>query len=327
MERTLKIMTQITRTVLEKYQVRKNKKQKSEFIAFASEKAESLGYEVNIEDGTFGAKNIVVGDPAKAKAVFTAHYDTCARLPFPNFITPKNFLIYLLYQILITVVFFFIPLYVICFGAGAVMGYIGVPEVIFDDLIMLIYYAALIVFLALLVAGPANKHTANDNTSGVTTLFEIMEAMPNEQKRDVAFIFFDLEEMGLFGSASYASKHKCVKKNALVINFDCVSDGENILFALKKDAKKYEDALRAAFDDSGSDKVKVKVESKGVFYPSDQINFKHGVGVAALKTSKRFGVLYMDRIHTKKDVIYREENIEFLAAGAVKLIERLGAEV
>ena len=27
----------------------------------------------------------------------------------------------------------------------------------------------------------------------------------------------------------------------------------------------------------------------------------------------------MDRIHTKKDVIYREENIEFLKNGAIEL--------
>lgn len=318
-------MTQITKEVLEKYQIRKNKKQKREFISFAKEKAESLGYEVNIEDGSFGAKNIVVGDPTKAKAVFTAHYDTCARLPFPNFITPKNFLIYLLYQFVI-VIAVFIPIFAIGFAAGLIMGTLGVPEVIFDDLVMLVCYAVMIALLALIMAGPANKHTANDNTSGVTTLFEIMEAMPNELKSSAAFIFFDLEEMGLFGSASYASKHKGVKKNSLVINFDCVSDGENILFVLKKDAKQYEDALKAAFDDSENDKVKVSVESKGVFYPSDQINFKHGVGVAALKRSKIAGVLYMDRIHTKKDVIYREENIEFLTTGSVKLVREFGAE-
>ena len=319
-------MTQITKEVLEKYQIRKNKKQKREFISFAKEKAESLGYEVNIEDGSFGAKNIVVGDPTKAKAVFTAHYDTCARLPFPNFITPKNFAIYLLYQILIMVVFFFIPIFAVSFLYGYVAASLNIPEAIAFDLGMLVYYVTLVLLVYFLLFGPANKHTANDNTSGVTTLFEIMEAMPNELKSSAAFIFFDLEEMGLFGSASYASKHKGVKKNSLVINFDCVSDGENILFVLKKDARKYEDALRAAFDGNENDKVKVFVESKGVFYPSDQINFKHGVGVAALKRSKIAGVLYMDRIHTKKDVIYREENIEFLTTGAVKLVGVLCGE-
>ena len=106
-----------------------------------------------------------------------------------------------------------------------------------------------------------------------------------------------------------------------------VKDYEEALSKVREEynaAKKYEEQLRAAFDDSNNDKVKVSIESKGVFYPSDQMNFKRGVGVAALKRSKRLGVLYMDRIHTKKDVIYREENIEFLTAGSVKLVKELG---
>ena len=35
------------------------------------------------------------------------------------------------------------------------------------------------------------------------------------------------------------------------------------------------------------------------------------------------GLLYMNRIHTHRDVIYNEKNIEFLKNGALKLIELL----
>jgi len=66
----------------------------------------------------------------------------------------------------------------------------------------------------------------------------------------------------------------------------------------------------------------VEVASKGVIYPSDQANFPVGVGVAALKTSKS-GILYMDRIHTKRDTVCREENIEFLRDGAVRLLSMI----
>ena len=30
---------------------------------------------------------------------------------------------------------------------------------------------------------------------------------------------------------------------------------------------------------------------------------------------------YMDRIHTKKDTVYNEENIEFLVKGSVRLVD------
>jgi hypothetical protein len=63
-----------------------------------------------------------------------------------------------------------------------------------------------------------------------------------------------------------------------------------------------------------------------VFYPSDQANFRHGVGVAALKRTRR-GLLYMDRIHTKGDTVYEEKNIRFLTEGAIRLSEIINGEL
>ena len=310
-------MTDIAKTVFEKYQVRKSKKQKGAFIEYVKETTSERGFECKIERGMLGAKNIIVGDPEHAKVVFTAHYDTCPRLPFPNFITPENFLIYLLYQVTVLLLFFFLPFGVIGFLFGVLSGMLGIPAGVYS-----IFSLALVTaFLWLLLAGPANKHTANDNTSGVTTLLDIINELPEDLKSDAAFIFFDLEESGLFGSAGYASKHKQVMKNKLIINFDCVSDGSTILFALRKKAKKYAPAIKKAF--VSNEKFTVKAVSAGVFYPSDQMNFALGVGVAALKTSKKFKILYMDRIHTDKDTVYSEENIRFLVDGSLSLIAAL----
>ena len=122
--------------------------------------------------------------------------------------------------------------------------------------------------------------------------------------------------MGLFGSMSFARKHKKEMKDKLLLNFDCVSDGENILFALRKGAKKHQNAIKTAFE--AKDSFKIDVATKGVFYPSDQMQFPCGVGVATLRATKG-GLLYMNRIHTRRDVIYREENIAFLKCGALEL--------
>ena len=178
--------------------------------------------------------------------------------------------------------------------------------------------AAYVALFVLMLSGPANKNTANDNTSGVTVLLDLMEVLPEGDRENAAFIFFDLEESGLIGSAAYFAKHRENMQDKLVINFDCVSDGEDILFVLQKGASAYSKTIKTAYESNES--CRVSVESKGVFYPSDQMCFPSGVGVAALKRSKR-GVLYMDKIHTKKDVVYREENIEFLVNGSVKLTQ------
>ena len=317
-------MTSVSEYVFKKFHVRKSKKQKDGFIEYVKSFAEEQGYSAKVEKGSFGSRNIVIGDPAKAKAVYTAHYDTCARLPFPNFITPKNFFYYIVYQLMITVPIIAI-LFAVAFGAGFIVKLagdsIGLSEETIDLLMRFVWLVAYFLVFYLLMNGPANKHTANDNTSGVITLIEIMQALPAEKKDDICFVFFDLEEMGLFGSSSFASKHKKVMKDKLLLNFDCVSDGDTILFAVKQKAKKYIPALEKSF--VSDEYFKVDIASKGVFYPSDQANFKAGVGVASLNYSKKLHTLYMDKIHTKHDTVFNEANIRFLTEGAVRLLDEL----
>ncbi|MBQ2676734.1 MAG: M28 family peptidase [Clostridia bacterium] len=307
-------MTNTTKEVFEKYQVRKTKKQKTNFIEYVKSVAEQEGYSFKVEKGYFGAKNIVIGDPDTAKVVYTAHYDTCSVLPLPNFITPKNIWIYLLYQLVLAMLIF-IPIAVFDFISDSLIMHLGLDP--FYAFLSTEFVCFLVLWL--LIGGPANKHTANDNTSGVTALFDIMTALPPESRNSVALIFFDLEEAGTIGSAAFSSKHKKAMKDKLLVNFDCISDGEHILFAVHKKARKFAPLLEQAF--KANDNVTVEVATKGFFYPSDQANFPCGVGVAALKKTNKTNLLYMDRIHTNKDTVYREENIDFLVKGSVKLAE------
>lgn len=303
-------MTATTKEIFEKYEVRKTKKQKTAFLTYVRDAAEGVGYEVAVE-GRCGTRNVVIGDVAQAKVVFTAHYDTCPELPFPNLITPTCVAIYVLYQLAV-VAAFLLAAFAIGFGAGVLCALLDLPESAASLCGTLVYW----VLLVLLLAGPANKHTANDNTSGVTTVFDIMTALPAELRGKAAFVLFDQEETGMFGSSAFARRHKAEMKDKLLINFDCVSDGGNLLFVLRKGAKAYRAAIEAAFEPTEA--CSVEVAEKGVFYPSDQMNFPCGVGVAALKKT-RGGLLYMNRIHTRRDTIYREENIAFLKDGALKL--------
>lgn len=312
-------MTETTKIIFEKHEVRKTKKQKAAFIDFVRAICEQNDYAFSTEKGSFGAKNIIIGDPKTAKIIYTAHYDTCARTPFPNFITPKNFLIYLLYQIVVSVIFMIVPVGLVTYLWSLAIDAMNVSEDIRPIVMLLGFYAALIGITLLLMMGPANPHTANDNTSGVTTLLDIMTNLPEDKKTEVCFIFFDLEEMGLHGSKGFAARHKNEMKTKLLVNFDCVSDGDHILFVLKKGARAYKNLFEKAFPSTST--MHTEVVTKGVFYPSDQANFPMGVGVAALKKSAKTGVLYMDRIHTAKDTAYDERNISYLASGAITLLD------
>lgn len=103
--------------------------------------------------------------------------------------------------------------------------------------------------IALVMIGPANKHNANDNTSGVVTLLEIARSLPESQRGKVCFVLFDLEEAGLIGSAAYRKAHKKASDSQLVLNLDCVGDGDHIRFfptkKLKKDRKKLTSLYKA----------------------------------------------------------------------------------
>ncbi len=297
--------------VLQQYPVRKSKKQKAKFRQDVMQYIRSLGYYCKEEKGSFGATNVVFGNQ-EAKYMVTAHYDTCAGMPFPNFITPCNLWIYLLYQLALVV------------GMFAIMGivYWLLDALISSD--FLAYYGSYFSLLAmcfLLMFGPANKSNANDNTSGVVTVLEIARSLPAEYRNQVCFVLFDLEEAGLIGSSSYRSKHKKITQNQLVLNLDCVGDGDEIvLFPGGKVKKNQKLMQQLASVDKNYGNKQIYLRKKGFsFYPSDQANFPLGVGIAALRRKKHIG-LYMDKIHTQKDTILEEENVALLRDAIVKLV-------
>ena len=298
--------------VLSKYEIRKTKKQKDAFIAAVTGYTQRVGYTVCVEKGSLGARNVVIGDAERAKYLVTAHYDTCAWMPMPNFITPCNFFVYFVYQLLLTGVIFCAAI-----GIGVVFGLLlGDPAIGGITSFIMLY-----VILGLMMAGPANRHTANDNTSGVVTVLEIMASMPENLRDRVAFVLFDLEEAGLVGSSSYRSKHKKQTQEQIVLNLDCVGDGDQILLfptgKLKKNASEM-DKLSKLCGRMGAKHLQLK--RKGfAFYPSDQASFPLGVGIAAFHKAKFLGY-WLGRIHTSRDTKLDMTKVNILRAAIISLI-------
>lgn len=289
--------------VLAQFPVRKGWRQKKAFRAAVSEYAQGLGWDVKEEKGSLGARNIIIGDPASAKYLITAHYDTPAGMLVPNFITPCNFWAYMAYQILIVAGFFFIA-----FAAGVFAAFV------IADYVAFVVYAVYFGMLLLMLFGPANRNNSNDNTSGVVTVLAIANDLPQEFRKRVCFVLFDLEEAGLIGSASYRSNHKKETQNQLVLNLDCVGDGDHIMLFPGRRVKKREAQMHLLRSQCGTYGEKtVSVREKGfAMYPSDQSNFPFGVGICALRKGKCIGY-YLGRIHTRRDTILEEENVKLLS--------------
>lgn len=297
--------------VVKNYPVRKSKKQKQAFRADVTQWLQNLGYPVCEEEGSFHSCNLVIGDPQRARYLVTAHYDTCARLPFPNLITPCNFWTFLLYQI-----FIFLMLMLPALAVGGLVGYLLHSFDIGYFLFVVLLWADIV----LMLIGPANSSNVNDNTSGVVTLLEIARSIPELHRKNVCFVLFDLEEAGLIGSASYKKKHKREIPNQLVLNLDCVGEGDDIYFfptaKLKKSKERLAPLQKLA---GGYGKKSIAVRTKGFsIYPSDQSNFPYGVGICALK--RGWAGLYLSRIHTPRDTVLDETNVNILRAALSTLI-------
>lgn len=315
--------------ILKEFPIRKSKKQKQAFRDAVQAYLERMEYPVRVEEGMFGSRNLVIGDPERAKYLVTAHYDTCARLPFPNLLTPFSLPLYLLYQLFITVILLGVP-FILSLLIGVAVFFGGIlfapPDsaMLIALVTVLSWYISFIVLMILSILlvyfGPANKNNANDNTSGVVTLLEIARTLPENQRHKVCFVLFDLEEKGLWGSRSHRKAHKEASERQIVLNLDCVGDGDHIrLFPTKKlkmDRKKLTSLYKAC---GYIGKKSILVHEKGFgLYPSDQRHFPYGVGICALRKNKY--CYYLSRIHTKKDTVLDEENVNILRAALTSYI-------
>ena len=307
-------MIQKPMDVLEFHEVRKTKQQKTEFLLAARDFAASCRYPTNIEEGSFGCRNLVIGDPRRAKILLTAHYDTPARMWLPNFITPRCLPVYILYQLLLIA----IPL-----GLGILAGnFVFFLTNMLPLSKILGYLVGMGLYLSLIL-GPANRHNANDNTSGVVTVLEILRSMPENQRQKVAFVLFDLEEAGLLGSAAYRKAHP-ESARQLIVNLDCVGEGDALWFIPSKAVKADEGLMEALSGLCQSMASKsLHLHRKGLFfYPSDQMLFPKSMAVAAFQRMKFFGP-YLGKIHTGRDRTLDVTNVNILRAAIISLISNL----
>ncbi len=256
--------------------------------------------------------NIVIGDPQKAKVVFTAHYDTPAASVFPNLMIPRNKLLFWLYQ--------FLPLIlIIAFSLG--VGYAAQAVAEGDRRMFLLGFLVVYYLLYFLMYRTfINRHNRNDNTSGVATLLSIADRIDTA---DAAFILFDNEEKGKKGSKAYFKGHRDFMQDKLVINFDCVGNGGNIVFISKEGAQSSAEyqALTDTVTSEGNFEVSF-FPIKGSESNSDHKSFPRGIGCMACKRTKG-GTLYTPYIHTFRDTAASNDNVDFIANAMERFIKRI----
>ena len=220
--------------VLTQFPVRKSMKQKNSFRESVRHFADSLAYCVTEENGTFGSCNLILGNPATAKYLVTAHYDT----------------------------------------------------------------------------------RSGDNTSGVVTLLEIARTLPANQRHKVCFVLFELK----IGSASYRKKHKTVADSQLVLNLDCVGNGDCLMMfptkKLRENRKKLTSLYRAC-GYFGKKSLLVHETGKDLYHFGKKY-FPYAVIIRALSQNKKY--FYVPNIHKRKDAVLDTTNVNILRAALTTFI-------
>ena len=294
--------------ILKEHPIRKTIEQKDAFRADVQAYLHELGYACHMEPCGKDGQNIVFGSQETADYLITAHYDTPATIGIPNVCAPCNALRGRM-QFLTS----FLLSFGLSFGAGFLIksGYV-IPGVLL--------FLPIVVFLYLVRNGPANVNNANDNTSGVVTLLEIARTLHPAHRNKVGFILFDLEEKGLKGSAAYRKAHKEATERQIILNLDCVGDGDHILLMPNQKVRKDEKLIaRLKYLGGWFGNKQILTIDKGFCrYNSDHKNFPLAVGVGAFHQKKKTFVL--DKIHTKHDTNLDMTNVNLLRAALITLI-------
>ncbi|QIK68795.1 Zn-dependent exopeptidase M28 [Erysipelothrix sp. HDW6C] len=298
------------RTLLDTYQVRKTYNQKTEFKNWLDDRADEMGYSlVNDEHGM--CRNLIFGDIEDADLILTAHYDTQPNFYIPIVMFFSNLPMFLISQLITA-----IPILILLLlgNRWLVSGQ--------DLWLKIINLTVIVGYCYQIMYGIPNKHTANDNTSGVATLLSIMEDLPLELRGKVAFVFFDLEETGLEGSSKFKKRYGQYIVDTPLINFDCVGNGDTFIFVEKQQFResKHSELLQTATQ--GLNKPVIHGNATKYIYMSDQLHFKNSVGVVVAKRAPVLGY-YLDRIHTRLDTVFQNENVEALTLVMINYIKML----
>lgn len=294
--------------ILNNHPIRRTNEQKEAFRADVQSYLKELGYECSMESCGKDGKNIVFGSPVSADYLITAHYDTPATIGIANVCTPCN-------ALRSGIQFFatFFLSFSLSLGAGLLLkaGRV-IPGVLL--------FAPIAVFLYLVRNGPANVNNANDNTSGVVTLLEIARTLQPSHGNKVGFILFDLEEKGTKGSAAYRKAHKEATEKQIILNLDCVGDGDHILLMPNQKARKNEKLVaRLKYLGGWFGNKQILTIDKGFCrYNSDHKNFPLAVGIGAYQKKKNTYIL--DKIHTKHDTNLDITNVNLLRAALITLV-------
>lgn len=167
------------------------------------------------------AKNIIIGNIEEADTIVTAHYDTPPKLP-------TWFVRHLILWAMVVTPFALMGWFEVMFRLPL---WISHPLImtnldLYFTAVLAIGYGVMFIYIAHLfgLTPFLNEVNMNDNTSGVAVVMDM--AKRHQGNKRYAFVLFDNEEKGLFGSIAFRSRYNEQLKGKRIVVIDCVGLGD-----------------------------------------------------------------------------------------------------
>lgn len=225
---------------LDTYKTRFTRSKKDAFLEELKKDFNELGYEYSEIKGKkwlTKANDAVFGNLKGAKTVIVASYDTpekklmpkTAYYPFNGNKTMSKDFWYTFFP-MILLYFVILGLYVGMRRMDENSAFLGAVSMLIMLTLAFICY--------MFIHGVGNKYNANRNTSGIICALEIAKELNKEQKKQVAFVFTDMNRKRYLGSEIFANILKKMNKSPLIIELDCIGDGDDFAIGYLSGSKK-----------------------------------------------------------------------------------------
>ena len=308
-------MTDYAALLSERFPIRKTAAQRQAFREWLMAELKELGYKPKEEtNGYFKAHNIIVGNPEKTAALFTAHTDTPARWILPDFWFPKNICAWLLWQIL----------HMILLLLPALAVYLAVWQISGQNARIGLWGFVLTYLAVLLLSqfGPANRVNRGEDAD-LAAMLTLMASLPEEDRDKAAFLFTDHGAVGGLGTKAWAKENAVAAYTRLTVVFARIGAGETILTVSNKFTEKTTGygSLKASFE-HGEQRPLECCQAMRCTVRGGRKAFRCGVSLTACHRSRFLG-LWCRGGHTPGDNELDPENIAHVTACCASFLSGL----
>lgn len=304
----------------EDFGVRFSKRDKQKFQKQLIEDYKELGYTCEIIQGKrflSKASNLMFGNIKHAKTVIAIPYDTPQKVfwpssyfyPLDGMATTNKSLIPVFGPVLII----YLLLLFLMNSAGSFTDSLTT-----NTMLMFTFLIIILVLFYVMLHGVRNKNNYTRNSASIYAAYEIASALDKDTRRQVAFLFLDMNKSRHLGAKVAAEDFLKQSKNPNVIVLNAFASGSQLQIGYRAQNKKMAQDLNKGL--ANAERLKMIALSDEMRNSSPMEHFQKAVTIGAGEIDKK-GRLCVLHTGTRKDNQIDEGNIEKVISLVINFVK------